>query len=396
MKNNTAENSMHLILIRLMTLLGCCLINFSVFASVAIAPYERQEFNPTQAQSFTIPVTLSQPGTIVVSLYTVDGDQVRVLKPINKDKAGTYDLIWDGKDANGNIVPNEAYIPVVQFTKAQSTTAQSTTAQLNIEDKSTHDNNTSQTFDPRKISGGEEISIVPQLNNENQLVFSLKRPARILARAGIKAGPLLNTLVHWQVRGAGRNVIFWDGYDRDRLTRLAGSDHSALLVTGFTLPDHAILTTGNTRTDYLTWRQQQGWSASMPDFSALPFERNDKRLSRHHYLPRAIDIEPRVTLQIVEELPRNAAGIPIVSGPVALRVTMNKDDQWAMQQSLYEIAFFIDHQFVSEEEQGYVPLTWRWNPVGLAPGEHIVTVNVSGFNGQVGVHSIPIIVAAPQ
>ncbi|MBX2809168.1 MAG: hypothetical protein KTR20_11105 [Cellvibrionaceae bacterium] len=361
-------------------------MSLSAFASVTIAPYERQAFNPTQAQSFTLAVTISQPGTIVVSLYTVDGDQVRVLTPIKKEKAGTYNLVWDGKDANGNIVPNEAYIPVVQLIIEDKST----------DDKSTNDNSTSQTFDPRKISGGEEITITPQLNSENQLIFALKRPARILARAGVKSGPLLNTLVHWQVRNAGRNVIFWDGYDRDRLTRLAGSDQLALLVTGFTLPDHSILTTGNTRTDYLTWRQQQGWSSRMPDFSALPFERNGKRLSRHHYLPRAIDIEPRVTLHIVDKLPRNEAGIPIVSGPVALRVNMSKDDQWAMQQSLYEIAFFIDHQFVSEEEQGYVPLTWRWNPVGLTPGEHLITVNVSGFNGQVGVHSMPIIVSAPQ
>ncbi len=372
--------------IRFITFLCGCLLSLSAFASVTIAPYERQAFNPTQAQSFTLAVTISQPGTIVVSLYTVDGDQVRVLTPIKKEKAGTYNLVWDGKDANGNIVPNEAYIPVVQLIIEDKST----------DDKSTNDNSTSQTFDPRKISGGEEITITPQLNSENQLIFALKRPARILARAGVKSGPLLNTLVHWQVRNAGRNVIFWDGYDRDRLTRLAGSDQLALLVTGFTLPDHSILTTGNTRTDYLTWRQQQGWSSRMPDFSALPFERNGKRLSRHHYLPRAIDIEPRVTLHIVDKLPRNEAGIPIVSGPVALRVNMSKDDQWAMQQSLYEIAFFIDHQFVSEEEQGYVPLTWRWNPVGLTPGEHLITVNVSGFNGQVGVHSMPIIVSAPQ
>ncbi len=369
--------SMRFIALRFVLFLCGCLLGHSVYASVMIAPYQRQEFNPTHAQLFRIPVTISEPGTVMVALYTVDGDQVRALTPVKKAQAGTYNIVWDGKDANGKVVPNEAYIPVVELT---------------IDGKNTPNDSASQIFDPRKTSGGEEINITPQLSSENQLIFQLKKPARILARAGVQSGPLLNTLVHWQVRGAGRNVIFWDGYDQDRLTRLVGSDQLALLVTGFTLPDHAILTTGNTTMDYLSWRQQQAWSSTMPDFSVLPFERDGKRLSRHHYLPRAIDIEPRVTLSIVDELPRNEASIPIVSGPVALRVNMNKDDQWAMQQSLYEIAFFVDHQFLSEEEQGYVPLTWRWNPVGLTPGEHIVTVNVTGFNGQVGVKGLRIVI----
>lgn len=69
---------------------------------------------------------------------------------------------------------------------------------------------------------------------------------------------------------------------------------------------------------------------------------------------------------------------------------MNDEDRWAMQQSLYEVAFFVDNVFISEQEQGYVPLNWRWNPVDLKPGIHTVTVNVSGFNGQVGVKSLQI------
>jgi hypothetical protein len=54
----------------------------------------------------------------------------------------------------------------------------------------------------------------------------------------------------------------------------------------------------------------------------------------------------------------------------------------------YEIAFYIDNEFISEEEQGYVPLTWIWKPVGLASEKHVLTVNVSGLRGQVGVKSL--------
>ena len=62
-----------------------------------------------------------------------------------------------------------------------------------------------------------------------------------------------------------------------------------------------------------------------------------------------------------------------------------------MQQSLYEVAFFLDYQFVSEEETGYTPLSWRW--AGNAePGLHTMTVNISGLWGQVGVGTVKFLV----
>ncbi len=343
-------------------------ISLSVNAAVTIDAYTTQEFNPTAGKTIEIPIKIDQSGKIELSLYTADGDLVRTLSTNKKEKVGIHKIKWDGKDSNKTIVPNEAYIPVVQLTT----------------DKKTH------TYDPRQTSGGEEIKISPQLNTEGQIVFQLKKQSRILTRAGVKSGPLMKTILNWKVRGKGRNVIFWNGYDHDNLLKLAGTNQLALLVTGFELPSHSILTAGNKNLTYTAWRKNNKWESSMPDLSKVAFEREGRRLSRHYYLPRSVDIEPRITLEIVDKLPKNKEGLPIVSGPIALKVGMHDQDRWAMQQSLYEVAFFINHEFLSEEEQGYVPLTWRWNPVGLKPGIHLVTVNVSGFNGQVGVKSLQI------
>ena len=74
---------------------------------------------------------------------------------------------------------------------------------------------------------------------------------------------------------------------------------------------------------------------------------------------------------------------------------MPAEDKWPLEQSLYEVSFFLDQQFVSEEETGYTPLTWRWDPAGLAPGLHVMTVNVSGYWGHVGVASVLLRVEAP-
>ena len=344
----------------------------SVFASagVSIEPYTVQEFNPSSGKAIELPVKITEPGKIEVSIYTADGDLVRILSSDRKEKAGVYSITWDGKDHNNVVVPNEAYTPVVKFNAS----------------KITH------IFDPRKTSGGEEIKIDPQLNDEGQIDFQLESPSRILARAGIKSGPLMKSIVHWKVRNKGRNVIYWNGYDHDNLLKLAGTDNLALLVTGFKLPQHAILTVGNAQLEYTVWRKNNNWPSSMPDLSNVAFERDGRRLSRHYYLPRSVDIEPRVTLEVVDQLPKNKEGVPIVTGPIALKVGMHEEDRWAMQQSLYEVAFFVDNQFLSEEEQGYVPLTWRWNPAGLKPGVHLISVNVSGFNGQVGVKSLQILI----
>ena len=85
-----------------------------------------------------------------------------------------------------------------------------------------------------------------------------------------------------------------------------------------------------------------------------------------------------------------------IDGPFTITVDLDSTDQWAMDQSQYEVAFFINGEFVAEEEQGYVPLKWRWNPVGLEPGKHTLTVNVSSFNGAVGVRTVEFITNADR
>jgi len=341
-------------------------------ASVSIENYTAQEFNPSKGKSFAIPVKIKKPGKIEVSIYTPDGDLVRTLPGGKHDKVGVYKVVWDGKDQAKVVVPDEAYIPVVTLITQK-------------------DNNKKPiTYDPREISGGEEITLSPKTHAQRQVLFQLDKPSRILARAGVKSGPMMKSILNWQVRGKGRNMALWNGYDHDSLVNLYEHDKLALLVTGFELPKHSIITVGNKQLNYIAWRGTKKWPSAMPDLSQAKFDRNGRRISRHYYLPRSVDIDPRITLEIVDKLPKNKDGIPIVSSPVSLKVGMHDEDRWAMQQSLYEVAFFVDYEFLSEEEQGYVPLTWRWNPAGFKPGIHIVTVNVSGFNGQVGVKSIQI------
>lgn len=343
-----------------------------------IAAYVSDEFNPSQGELFDIPVQIPRSGNVKVVIYTSDGDTVRELDAGLKRKAGTYSVRWDGKDSEGAIVPDEAYIPVVELLTAG-------TDRL--------------VYDPRQHSGGEEV----QLSSKTQfhpgfLRFPLDRPSRVLVRAGIRSGPMMHTVLHWQARGKGLNRVDWDGFNRSRTVNLLNYYRSdlAVVAVGFYLPDHSILTSGNPKLDYLDWRRKKGWKNTPPDLSDAAFERDGRRISRNYHLPRYIDIQPGVELSVVTKARRNSQGMPIITGPVLLRADIPVEDRRAMQQSLYEMSFFLDGKFLTEEEQGYAPLTWRWDPAGTPPGVHILTVNASGLHGQVGVHSLLVEVPEKQ
>jgi hypothetical protein len=77
-------------------------------------------------------------------------------------------------------------------------------------------------------------------------------------------------------------------------------------------------------------------------------------------------------------------------GEVLTEIQLDPVDELYLDQERYEVSFFVDYEFVAEEEQGFVPFTWRWSPgrYSIAPGEHILTINVSGYSGQVGVRNL--------
>ncbi len=328
-------------------------------------------FNPSRAESIRIPVKVTSAGKVSVAIYSTDGDLVRRLSSKQATSEGQLEFAWDGKDSSQQTVPDEAYIPVLTF-------------------KDKKDNKS--IYDSRTFSGGEEFTIKDAELTHRAIQFTLSDASRVLVRAGVKSGPLLNGIVDWQVRGRGQNKVAWNGYDKDKLTNLLEREDLALVIAGFKLPRHAIIAVGNDALSYREWRAKHNFPSKPVNLSNKDFERSGQRISRHYYLPSNMNRSPRVTLALPSNVKRNEQGLAIIGQSVILKVDMHPDDQQAMQQSLYEVAFFLDQQFLSEEEQGYVPLSWRWNPSGVKPGVHTLTVNVSGFEGQVGIHSVQIVV----
>lgn len=329
--------------------------------------YARLEFSPARGESFAIPFELKQPARVEITLTGPDRHPVRTLKSEGVLKPGNHQLEWDGRDEEGGVVPDEAWVPVLTAIGK----------------------NGRETIDPWQESGGEVLDgLNPRLSAGGSIAYQLPAPARVLIRAGVEGGAMLATLANWEPRLAGRNAQRWDGFDADRLVDLRREPRLSLLVTAFTLPERAILTIGNDEIGYSEWHAEKGWEPFHLKPGTAPLERDGKRISPHHHLSRNLDRDPKVTLAFGGDPARTADGVPLITGKTPIKVDVPPEDRWLLDASLYEVAFFIDHQFVSEEEQGYLPLTWLWDPAVLEPGRHLLTVNISGFRGQVGVKSL--------
>jgi hypothetical protein len=172
------------------------------------------------------------------------------------------------------------------------------------------------------------------------------------------------------------------------------NDRLSMLVTAFALPDHVVITTGQDGLDYRTWRLAHGWP-EQPDRAAgegpaQPLERDGVRIARQHYMARYKDREPRIAVQMLDVRGQPLAAGAVLPPEVRVSVDLHPEDRWLLQEQLYEVAFFVNGEFVSEEENGYVPIGWIWSTVGLPPGRHLLTVNLTGFTGRVGTKTIEV------
>ncbi len=332
--------------------------------------YKSIEFSPNRGENFAIQFAIDKPATQVeLRIFTSDSGLVRTLTKTERLEPGQHKFSWDGKDNDGIIVPDEAYVPVLKSVFADDEV----------------------TLDPRETSGGEQLEgIRVKITPSQDIGYYLPVPSRVLIRAGIKGGAMLRTLTSWTPHGAGKNIQRWDGRDQNGLKDIRGEKDLTVLVMGFKLPKHAIITMGNQDIDYRRYRDLKGWEIKKVSPENMQLNRDGVRISRHYYFPRAFDPVPRVTLELPDGLPRSTKGLPELQlkEPVAVKANIVKEDRWMMKESLYEVAFFVNHEFAAEEEQGYVPLTWRWTPTNLSPGEHMLTVNISGFSGKVGVANL--------
>ncbi len=357
-------------MIRFFLLFLCLPLSFSVKANafVRFGEMAGQEFSPARGDVFEIPVVLDKEASVEIEIYSPDGELIRTLGSKKVLWKGLHKFVWDGKDEQGDVVPDEAYTPVLRANAIDSEVVE---------------------IDPREKGGGEILENIELKRNDHQsYVYDLPYASRVSIRAGIESGPLLKIIADWTPHAAGRNILHWDGFDEDGIVELKSTGRQKLVISAYKLPLYSIITYGNKKINYRDYYLKKGWKLKPVDLSSVSLKRGSSALSRYFYIPLLMVKSPEVHAELQGYSARSPSGLPLVVDALNVKVDLEAGSKWVMQESRYEIGYFIDNEFVSEEEQGYVPMSWRWKINKLKPGKHVLTINISGFRGQVGVKSI--------
>lgn len=176
-----------------------------------------------------------------------------------------------------------------------------------------------------------------------EIRYTLPEPAFVRLRLGINhGGALLRHLLDWEFREAGPHVETWDRKD----------------ATG--------------RIDL----------GSRPDYIVVL---NCRPITKGVEKPRQA---PAVTVTFPEAVEKSPQGDPVVQGVASLRAAIEgKDIRWA-NENKFEVALYVDYVFLMEDETGTSPFNYRLDTAQFSEGEHTFTVNVIGYNGEVGTQTV--------
>ncbi|MFH2138362.1 MAG: FlgD immunoglobulin-like domain containing protein [Candidatus Omnitrophota bacterium] len=321
--------------------------------------------NNTKSQRVKIEYSLSQDAEVSVDIYDSDDRWINSIKKDVTEKAGKNLVKWDGKDSNEELVPSGAYIYVI---KAKDNAGKKTK------------------YDPADISKGIGLSERELIYNKekNKVRYILPRAARVLIRAGIKEGPLLKTLADWEPREAGKNSEGWDGQDNAGNLITQHPDFT-LFLSAYSLPDNSIIVKNNNKGfEYecafeLKTEQPRRVPRNVTGIILHPSAKQSCRKTR----------VPRFSIEF-PEADHDEKSVPVIAGPTTIRLSCDEQDKHLLVESRFEIICYIDNIFYFEEEQGFTPFNYRWDPQGMTAGEHIVTFNLQSYTGAVGTKSLKV------
>lgn len=174
-----------------------------------------------------------------------------------------------------------------------------------------------------------------------EITYTLESPALVLMRAGIpQGGPMLAEPVSWEPRPTGMNVEKWD--ISPAVTMLLEREKISFNRRFRALPESAIIVTGD----------NAGKSVNVPGF----------------ILDAAAD-----EIKAGEEL--------------SLTVALNEATGKKLKEERYEVVSYVDGKFISEEEYGYSPYKCVIPAAKLAPGVHVITINIATLTDRIGSES---------
>lgn len=336
--------------------------------------HEPASIEPARNQKATIRFRLSEPARVQARIFDGRDVRVRVIESKGELAAGEHALTWDGRDVRGRTVPAEAYVYTLH---AEGRGGAQT--DWDVTDST--------------VGQDAQLSAVEWNAAKGTVTYALERPSRVRIRIGLQNdGPLLRTLIDWVPRASGSKKERWDGRDSSGVLELAKHPNLAIVGEAFALSQNAILVGPESA-------QTPAVISDLPG----PLVRRPAAPSR----PRMLDyarqaMEARrdfpIELTLPKQLKKDAAGLPIVTGPVAVTLRVDKPDLARVLNERAEAVFYVDGQMIFENQVSFLPMTWTWDPSGAAEGEHFITTNLRGYEGHFGIGTVKVRIgrAAPD
>lgn len=335
-----------------------------------------QVLNVNDNSAVRIEFQLSDAAYVDINIYDGRNLLVRRIHSTGKLTAGKHQLYWDAKDSYGIVVPAEAY----HYTLL-----------------ATSDAGESVLHDLSELTGGDTIvSQSAQWNaTDGRVDYVLQKASRVRIRIGLKNhGPLLRTLLDWVARPAGPNSESWDGWDASQVIDLRAHPQLEFDLVSFPLSANTIiigpsvnyvpliahLNPNSKRTIIHTQRKKK-----MFDYAG-------KSILQRKELPLMLAVEAQDNKADEQQ---SDAGEGAAQEPLSVRLDLPDTDLLRAWGDRFEVVFFVDGLFVYETETGYLPFTWQWDVSTLSPGDHYITANLRGYDGQFGIVSQKYTVAAP-
>jgi FlgD Ig-like domain len=340
-------------------------VDYGWSLTIANVSADKNTFDIERQRNLTIGYQLDQAADVQLLIYDARNILIKQsnAKAVN---AGENIVQWDGRDQAGNLVPPEVYFYVLVAKTASGESAE---------------------YDLTDITGGEFLGIQHFMwdKNAKQLELVLNKPARVVVRAGIKnSGPLLKTLMNWAPLNSGKHTLPWSGWDESNVLPMGDHPQLQFAKDAFTLPSNAIIVQSKTRQagfiNELTWPKQV----------------RQKKLLRKlkMYAPMQVPADKRgdfpMKLSIVGDFPKNKQGVPLVSGKVPVRLNVDHVRLHNLASQRYEPVFYVDGQFVFENEIGFFPMTYVWDSSKVNQGVHYITANLRGYRSNFGMATIKV------
>jgi hypothetical protein len=339
-----------------------------VHAALTISNVQPSRSQVANGEAVDVRFRLEDPARVTLNIY--DGRDLLIRRVASTRELATGDntLAWDGKDEAGRAVPAEAYTYTLVAQRGKETV----------------------TWDVADATGGVDLSPreVKWDKETKKVRYILDAPARVNIRIGFTDnGPLLRTVIDWVPRPPGINEESWDGWDASRVLPLAEHPKLDISVNAFRLPENTILV--GTPPLKVTTLEASGWTKAT---RVAHTASSPKRMYSHSQQPLEARGDFGVQLVLPGDLQRTAAGVAIVTREVPVRLEIPDVDRARALARRFEPVFFLDGQFVFENEVGFVPMTWNWDPKAVNPGEHYLTVNLRGYEGNFGMATIKVLV----